>query len=91
MSSADAVANCIFSEINKCYAEEGFEATPEGLNAASLTVPDSFATKTGMFVCQKGDLPFIKNCQFPLIGKMLSSCFFVKLKTSFDTELHYTT
>lgn len=70
MSSADAVVNCIFNGINKCLAEEGFNATLEGLNAAIVTVPDSFATKTGKFVCQRGDLPFIENCQFPLEGKV---------------------
>lgn len=71
MSFADSVAICIFNGKHKCLAEEGFYATLEGLNAATITVPESFATKTGMFICQKGDLPVIENCHFPLIGKKI--------------------
>lgn len=80
--SQNAVANCIFNGRNKCLAKEGFNAALDGLNAATITVPDSFATKTGMFVCQKGDLPFIKNCQFPPVGNFVAG-------NSFKSEIDY--
>lgn len=78
VSFADAVANCIFNGKHKCFAEQGFKAALEGLNAAIITVPESFATKTGIFICQKGDLPSIQNCQFPLIGKKIRKSLNIK-------------
>ncbi|XP_025101078.1 uncharacterized protein LOC112568155 [Pomacea canaliculata] len=51
----------------------GLRRQTEGFNAAIVTVPDSFAAKTGIFVCQRGDLPFFENCQFPLEGNSLIS------------------
>ncbi|XP_025100885.1 uncharacterized protein LOC112568073 isoform X2 [Pomacea canaliculata] len=60
----ERVLVCAYNGHHGCYNKNGFEATHEGYNSVTITVPDTFATTKGSFGCQKGDIPMVKNCLY---------------------------
>ncbi|XP_025099915.1 uncharacterized protein LOC112567437 [Pomacea canaliculata] len=62
--SQERVLVCAYNGHHTCFQEKGFEATHEGYNAVTITVPDTFTTSNGSFGCQKGDIHMVKNCLY---------------------------
>ncbi|XP_025101055.1 uncharacterized protein LOC112568143 [Pomacea canaliculata] len=62
--SQELVLGCAYKENHTCFHQEGFEITHKGFNYATITVPDTFATSNGSFVCKKGYIDTLKNCSY---------------------------
>ncbi|XP_025103350.1 uncharacterized protein LOC112569680 [Pomacea canaliculata] len=63
--SQEQVVSCAYNGHGKCFPEDGFNITHEAYNSVTITVPDTFATRKGSFVCQMRDIPMVKNCSYP--------------------------
>ncbi|XP_025099919.1 uncharacterized protein LOC112567441 [Pomacea canaliculata] len=73
--SQERVLVCAYNGHHTCFQEKGFDITHTGYNDVTITVPDTFATSKGLFGCQKGDIPMVKNCLYnpPEICNTISS------------------
>ncbi|XP_025100881.1 uncharacterized protein LOC112568072 isoform X2 [Pomacea canaliculata] len=62
--SQERVLGCAYNGNHTCFHKNGFEITHKGFNDATITVPDTFATSNGSFVCKKGYIDTFKNCSY---------------------------